>query len=318
MLQKLRDQNNEDAPVLVIGAASIDIVGRTQAGLIQGSSTPANIRTSHGGTARNFAENLARLGQPVTLLTVVGKDQTGRNLIKHTTAAGVNTDHIIKTKNHPTSSYLAVVNPDGELHFALDDMRAASLLTPDFIQDNAALFTEAALLFLDANLPEAALAAAMQLAKDNNLPVTADPTSASLTEKFKPYLNQITLITPNHKEAGVLCEIPVTDIGQEQALEAAKHLVRQGVELAIITLAEFGVSYATSETSGHIPAIRTQIIDPTGGGDALSAAVVFALLNNISEDEAVRLGIAAASITLKHPGAVHPDLSLEMLYSHLT
>jgi len=55
--------------------------------------------------------------------------------------------------------------------------------------------------------------------------------------------------------------------------------------------------------------------DPTGGGDALSAAVIFALLNDIPIDDAVRLGVSAASLTLGHRGAVLPDLSLEKLYN---
>jgi pseudouridine kinase len=85
----------------------------------------------------------------------------------------------------------------------------------------------------------------------------------------------------------------------------------------IIALAEFGVCYATSETSGQFPAIRTRIVDPTGAGDALTAAALFALLNGMSLDESIRLGVSAASLTLAHPGAVRPDLTLELLYDHL-
>jgi pseudouridine kinase len=87
--------------------------------------------------------------------------------------------------------------------------------------------------------------------------------------------------------------------------------------VAIITLAQFGVCYATSDTSGYIPAMQTEIMDPTGGGDALTAAVIFALLNDIPLDDAVRLGVSAATLTLRHPGAVRPDLSLEKLYDQL-
>ena len=101
------------------------------------------------------------------------------------------------------------------------------------------------------------------------------------------------------------------------ALEAAKCLVGQGVGVVIITLAEFGVCYATSETSGHVPAIKTAIVDPTGAGDALTATMVFSLLNGIPIDDAVRLGVTAASLTLRHRGAVVPDLSLEKLYHSL-
>ena len=64
-------------------------------------------------------------------------------------------------------------------------------------------------------------------------------------------------------------------------------------------------------------AIRTEIVDPTGAGDALTAAVIFSMLNQIPLDDAVRLGVSAASLTLRHRGAVVPDLSLEKLYDQL-
>jgi pseudouridine kinase len=94
-------------------------------------------------------------------------------------------------------------------------------------------------------------------------------------------------------------------------------MVANGVDIAIVTLAAQGLCYATSETSGYIPAIKTTIIDPTGAGDALSAAVIFALLNDVPLDDAVRLGVSAASLTLRYRGAVVSDLSLEKLYDQL-
>ena len=61
-----------DLPVIVIGSAGVDIVGLVRGELQSRTSSPANIRTSFGGVARNVAENLARLGQPVNLISVVG------------------------------------------------------------------------------------------------------------------------------------------------------------------------------------------------------------------------------------------------------
>ncbi len=40
----------------------------------------------------------------------------------------------------------------------------------------------------------------------------------------------------------------------------------------------------------------------------MTAAVLFALLNDIELDDAIRLGVSAASLTLRHPGSVYPDL----------
>ena len=179
------------------------------------------------------------------------------------------------------------------------------------------LFKEASLLFIDANVPKDTLRTVMSLARKAHLPVCVDPTSVVLAPRLRPYLSRFFLITPNMAEATVLCDRTTPVVGLRQALDAAKCLVTNGVEIAIVTLAEQGLCYATSETYGHIPAIKTTIVDPTGAGDALSAAVIFALLNDIPLDDAVRLGVSAASLTLHSRGAVASDLSLEKLYDQL-
>ena len=48
-----------------------------------------------------------------------------------------------------------------------------------------------------------------------------------------------------------------------------------------------------------------------------TAALMFGLLNDIDLDEAIRLGVSAASLTLRHEGSVTPQLSLESLYEQL-
>jgi pseudouridine kinase len=306
-----------EAPVLVIGAAGTDLVGRLDGDLNVGTSNPAEIRTSFGGVARNVAENLARLGHPVTLLTVIGEDPNGELLMAHAAEAGVDTSHVLVTPDHRTGSYLAVLDQVGELQFALDDMGAITLLQPKYIRDLRHLFKGASALFVDANVPAQTMRTAFHLARQARLPIYADPTSTSLAGRLVPFLSRLQMITPNSNEAAVYCGSKFDIADRQAAIQAAKYLVSQGVNLPIITMAEFGVCYATSRTSGYIPAIRTDTIDPTGAGDALTATVIFALLNDIPADEAVRLGTSAASLTLRYPGTVVPDLSLEKLYDEL-
>jgi pseudouridine kinase len=306
-----------EKPVLVIGTAGVDLVGRLRGELLPHTSNPARIRSSFGGVGRNVAENLARLGQPVTLLTVVGQDQAGELLLEGIAEAGVNVEHVLRSAERSTGTYLAVVNQAGEMQFGLDDMRLISALSADYVRARAGLFEQASVLFVDANLPKETLRAAMTLARRARLPICADPTSQALAARLKPYLPRLRLVTPNAGEAAVLCDNIFDVTSRRQAREAAKCLVSQGVDIAIVALAEYGVVYATSETSGHIPAMRKGVVDPTGAGDALTATVLFALLNDIPIDDAVRLGVAAASLTLRYRGAVVPDLSLEKLYDHL-
>jgi len=306
-----------DAPVLVIGAAGVDIVGTLKGELRLETSNPSQIRTSFGGVSRNVAENLARLGQPVRLVTVVGTDHEGDGLVREAGLAGVDICAILRTPDWPTGAYLAVVNSKGERQFGLDDMRAINTLSPEYLQEKADLFKEASMLFLDANLSKESIRKAITLAQRAHIPICADPTSTALANRLRPHLSKLYLITPNSAEAGILCDQTIDPSRRRQAMAAAKSLVSQGVKIAIVTLAKFGVCYATAETSGFVPAIRTEIVDPTGGGDALTAAVLFALLNGMPLDDAIRLGVSAATLSLRYPSAVVPDLTLEKLYDKL-
>ncbi|MBN2550718.1 MAG: carbohydrate kinase family protein [Anaerolineales bacterium] len=306
-----------EAPVLVLGAAGIDIVGVLRGELRAGTSNPSQIRSSFGGVARNVAENLARLGHPVRLLAAVGSDQMGERLIEQSAQAGVDISAVIRIPDRTTGAYLAVVNSKGELQLALDDMHTVAYLSPEFVRQKSNLFKEASMLFVDANLSKETLRAAITLARRAKIPICADPTSVGLADRLIPHLPHLRLITPNAAEAGILCNRSVDPARRRQTMEVAKCLVSQGVGIAIITLGQYGICYATSETSGYIPAMRTEIVDPTGGGDALTAAVIFALFNDIPLDDALRLGVSAATLTLRYSGAVVPDLTLEKLYDQL-
>ena len=303
--------------VLVIGASGLDVVSRLEGDLRMATSNPARIRASFGGVARNVAENLARLGQPVSLLSAVGKDRLGEDILAHTRHAGVDTSRVYATDKYPSGFYMGVLDVNGHRQFAFDDMRVLDELTDAYISYHQDLFEQCGLVFVDANMPESGLNVTFQLAKKYKIPVCADPTSSTLAPRLVPYLREIKLIAPNSNEAGFLTGRPFDASDMDAALEAARYLVNQGVGLAFVTLAEFGVCYATSETNGHIPAIRTSVVDPTGAGDALTAAIIFALMNDIDIDDAARLGVSAASLTLRHSGTVLPDLTLEKLYDEL-
>ncbi len=107
----------------------------------------------------------------------------------------------------------------------------------------------------------------------------------------------------------------VTD--RESGLGAAQKLVSMGIEIAIVTLGATGLVYATSQESGHVPALASEVVDLTGAGDALTAAVIFGLLNDLPVGEAVRLGTSAAALTLQSRESVCSCLSLELLYDRL-
>ena len=306
-----------EGPVLVIGASGLDLVGRAEQPLRVGTSNPARVRMSHGGVARNVAQNLVSLGMDVTLLTAVGDDDRGRQLLEEASRAGVNIDPTMIVEGGRTGAYLALLNDQGNLHLAYDDMRIIQSITPEYLLDRRPLVQDAQAVFVDSNLSPPTLAAAVGLARRAGVPVAADPTTVGLATRLAPHLEDLWLITPNESEAEALTPHPVPHADRHPGMDAARHLVAKGVQIAMVTMAEFGVAYATAEASGHVPAVQTEVVDPTGAGDAQTAAVIFALLNDIPIDEAVRLGAVAAALTLRTRGSVVPNLSLELLYDQL-
>lgn len=306
-----------EQPVLVIGAAVLDMVGMMIDAPLSGTVNPANIRATFGGVGRNVAENLARLGQPVQLITAVGQDHLGGELLAHTAACGVSVESCLRSRSHPTAAYMMVIDSEGARYLTLEDTAVLADLTPDFLTQQKDLMAESAMIFIDANLQLPALEQVLRFAGQASVPVCMDATSVLLAERLLPHLHQIHMLTANTNEASLLCQNNPRVVDQSTALSAARSLVNRGVELAVVTLAEFGVVYATTETSGHIPAVVTRVIDPTGAGDALTATIIFGLMNDIPIDESVRLGVTAASLILRHKGTVFPELSLEKLYDEL-
>lgn len=302
--------------VLVIGAAGLDVkvYPRTRA-VEPYISNPGNIRWEWGGVARNIAENLARLGAEVHFITAVGSDNWGEALLQSLNDLNIDTTSCIITEERPTSAYVALHQIDKRLWLAFEDMDTLREITPGHLYRLRGLVRDADMVCIDANLSARVLETLFRLTRQYHIPVCADPTTTTLAHRLHPHLPDIAVITPNKDEAEALLGEPLDD---EEAISAgARRLVQLGVDLAIITLGADGLFYATSEESGRLPAIPIDIVDPVGAGDALTAAVAFGLLEDVSPEEAVRLGMTAAARTILCNETVCPTLSLETLYEQI-
>ncbi len=144
--------------LLILGAASLDTKGRASQPIQTGTSTPGAIRISAGGVARNIAENLARLGEQVILLSAVGDDSSGRRILSQAAETGIDVSHVVVDARHRTAAYLAVLDETGNMATSIDDMAISQeVLTPQLLYRHRNLFRNARMIALDANLSPAAL-----------------------------------------------------------------------------------------------------------------------------------------------------------------
>lgn len=310
-----RSDMDEAPEVVVVGAACLDVKGRPYGEVVTGTSNSGVVRISVGGCARNVAENLARLGLRVTLFSAVCQDDFGRTIVRQTEHAGVDTDHVVISCEQHSAAYIALLGEQGQLLVGIDDTAAIVALTPDFIDDHVDLLTGASMVVMDTNVPVETGERLLWICYEAQVPVVLAPVAYAPTQSYRHLIGSFYLMTPNAVEAQALTGMPIDTVGQ--GILAAKHLIAAGVEVAIVTLADAGLVYATPNLSGHVPAIEVEVVDTTGAGDALTAAVVYALLNDIPVDEAVRLGVSAATLTLGSTETVRQDLSLESLYAQL-
>lgn len=301
--------------IVVIGGASLDIKGRLRRDFIPGTSNPAAIQMSVGGVGRNIAENLARLGTSVALISAVCEDDFGRAILQQTEAAGVDMSCMLLTGEQRSSSYIAILSHDGSLLAGLDDSSAGRAITPEHIQERTELLENADMVVIDANVARATAETILAICEQARVPVAFEPVAFGLADRFRHQVGRFFLVTPNDLEAEALSGLSIRDV--PTAIAAAQKLVSLGVGVALISLAASGIVYASADEVGHLPGIPTEIVDPTGAGDALAATVIYGLTHNIPLAESVQLGQIAAIVTLKSPETVTPDLSLDYLYAQL-
>jgi pseudouridine kinase len=306
----------DDGHVLVIGSAGIDIKGRPDAEIVWGTPNLGHIANSVGGVARNIAENLARLEAPVVLLTAVGKDAAGRRVVRACERVGIDCQYIRQIETGRTGTYMAILKQDGQLHLAISDFEVIESVDSDYLIEHENLFEDALMVVIDATLSEDALATVFELASRYKVRVAADPTTPALAGRLCAFIPQLYFVAPNASETDSLCGIAPAK-GREGAIQVARELVAKGATIAVVTMGADGLAYADGGGGGYLRAVHTMVVDSTGAGDAFSGAAIFGLINDVPVDEAMRLGITAASLTLESRHTVLPNLSQELLYDRL-
>ena len=132
------------------------------------------------------------------------------------------------------------------------------------------------------------------------VPTFLDPAPAvKLPDDLYPHIDYI---KPNETEAATLTGIKVSGI--TSAEDAGRWFLDKGVKTALVTLGEHGVVLVTDGKTEHFYPPKVKAVDTTGAGDIFAGALLTAMSQGKSIQEAINFANHAASISVTRRGVV--------------
>ncbi|SFR39501.1 Sugar or nucleoside kinase, ribokinase family [Yoonia tamlensis] len=263
----------QTSDILCIGSVLWDVIGRTASSMRVGSDVPGRITRLPGGVAMNIAMTLRRFGMAPALLTTIGRDPEGEELIAEATRMGMNCDHIYRSDDLPTDVYMAIEGANG-LIAAIADAHSLEAAGDKILRPlaNGALGTAqspyAGTIALDGNLTTELLQTIARSPLFQNADFRVAPASPGKAERLLALLGHPSAtLYVNLEEAGLLCQTTFDD-----SASACAALMARGAHRVLVT---DGGKSASEGTAGDIitqtpPAVMVTRV--TGAGDTFMAA----------------------------------------------
>lgn len=300
--------------IAVVGAINIDLCGTSDEQLILYDSNPASTIMTYGGVGRNIAENIARFGYEVDLITVLADDVLTERLVDYSEKTGISFEHSMHVKDAACSTYMSINNNNGDLILAVSDMKIYDLMTVDFIATKIDFLNSRDVVIIDANIPQDVIE---YIAEHCTAPMAVDPVSTTKALKLKNCVGKFTMIKPNIYEAEKLSDVDIED--DESMERAARYFHDKGVKYVFVSMAEEGVFYSDGVNRGSLPICdKYPIKNVSGCGDAFFSAATWAYMTDHNIRDIARAGECAACISANSILTVTKDLTVENIEKLMT
>ncbi|MCQ2353300.1 MAG: carbohydrate kinase family protein [Victivallaceae bacterium] len=289
-----------------------------------------------GGGPANVLFDLAVMDPALPLFAagLIGDDEDGEYLLREIAQHGVDQRFMFKTKSASTS-FTDAMSGEGKRTFFHCRGANAQLdrETLEKIDVPAKFFYLGYLLLLDgldAADPEYGTVAAHLLKnlRDKGFRNVVDFVSEA-PEKFRkivfPALPYIDILIVNEVEASACCGIPLRKadgtMDYAKLPDAVDFLFAKGVgETVVIHFPEGAAGRMRDGKYVYAPSCaikQSEIVGSTGAGDAFCAGVMYALHQDWSLEDALKLGAASSNFNLRHATASGGAVSLQKMQEFL-
>lgn len=253
-----------------------------------------------GGAPLNFAASAHRLGSQVTLVSAVGEDARGDRALARIEALGLSTKFVSRVA-HPTGTVTIRFDESGEPDYVIHRPAAYDFLEPASIEAEWIYF--GTLIQTNARA-RAAIAAISRSIPNRFYDLNLRKNSYTL-DLVRDLIAESTAIKMNQQEASIL--------GATANLESFCRSFEK--RYVCVTRGAAGCALLIDGDYAEVDAIKAQIADTIGAGDAFAAAFLHGIGKGWSAEQVGRYANRAGSLVASRPGAI-PDWSSNELNSY--
>lgn len=238
------------------------------------------------GAPAIFIDAVARLGHESGIIGGVGKDDFGTCILNRLEGDGVDTSAIRESDGVATGVAFVTYFSDGSRKFIyhMENSAAGQIDVDDvreeYFDGSSALHISGSTLSMGEKMKEACYTA-VEMAEDKNMFVSLDPNIrvelGEIEESRKiigPVLEASDIVTPSDEELQAIT-------GRKDKRRAVGKLLDGGAEIVALKRGNNGCELYTGDDSAEIPAFSVEEVDPTGAGDAFSAAITVGYLEDM-------------------------------------
>lgn len=301
--------------VAVVGASNMDIIAKSDEPVLAADSNIGTVRMASGGVGRNIAAALKAMDFDVSILTAVADDAYGRQILRELEERGIAAlQGPLDSKEYSTGVYCCIMDGDGSLVCAVNDMEINRTLGPELVMAYKDVLESCDYVVFEANLSPETIRALCSL----DVRLVADCVSATKAEKLSDSLESLYLLKANFGEACVLAEKDGLEPDGEAIDEVMQALVAKGLRRAIISLGRQGAfcyEVTGMGTTGYdarvLPDLK--VVSTNGCGDVLLSGFLRAMSEGFPLMDALYFGQAASGINSESIEAVSPELEFESI-----
>jgi len=255
------------------------------------------LRREFGGCAGNIAYTLNRLGGNPLVMAAVGPD--AQDYLARIKSWGASTDLIRVDAESYTAQAIIITDTDNNQITAFHPgaMQQAHLTAvPTDLDVRVAIISPDG---RDAMLQHAAQLAAAKI------PFVFDPGQGLPMfdgDELNAFVQQSTWVTVNDYEGKMLCD---------RTGHTLESLSRSHLKGVIVTLGAEGCELWEQGVRTHIPGAKaSEVVDPTGCGDAFRGALLFGLERDWPLPKCIELGNRIGAMKIAHRGGQNHPVSL--------